>query len=56
MNLISDFDRLAVALFYGVPILLAMTAAVVSGLVHDVVVGDPPPVRPSPLTAPLLRF
>ncbi len=56
VNLISDFDRLAVALVYGVPILLAMTAAVVSGLVHDVVVGDPPPVRPSPLMAPLLRF
>jgi hypothetical protein len=56
VNLLTDFDRLAVSLVYGVPILLAMTAGVVAGLVHDVAVGDPPPTRPSPLTAPLLRF
>ncbi len=48
-NLLMDFDRLAVSLVYGVPILLAMTAGLIAGLVHLVTVGDGPAVAPSPL-------
>jgi hypothetical protein len=52
-NLLVDFDRLAVSLVYGVPILLAMTAGLVAGLVHYVTVGDAPAMMISPLRVEL---
>lgn len=58
-NLLVDFDRLAVSLVYGMPILLAMTAGLLAGLVHLVVEGNEPAAMTSPLTsftAPLGRF
>lgn len=48
-NLLVDFDRLAVSLVYGVPILLAMSAGLIAGLVHLAVVGDEPTSMVSPL-------
>jgi hypothetical protein len=52
-NLLVDFDRLAVSLVYGVPILLAMTAGLIAGLVHYVTVGDAPAMMISRLRVEL---
>lgn len=52
-NLLTDFDRLAVSLVYGVPVLLAMTAGLIAGLVHYVSVGDAPAMMISPLRVEL---
>jgi tetrahydromethanopterin S-methyltransferase subunit D len=52
-NLLVDFDRLAVSLVYGVPILLAMTAGLIAELVHYVSVGDAPAMMISPLRVEL---
>jgi len=49
--MLTDFDRLAVSLVFGMPLLLAMTVATFVGLGHLIVEGDSPAVpMPSPLT------
>lgn len=49
--MLTDFDRLAYSLVFGMPFLLAMTIATCVGLGHAIVEGDAPPTpMPSPLT------
>jgi hypothetical protein len=54
--LLSDYDRLAFSLVFGVPVLASALLALVAGLVHLAVEGDAP-VTPLPLVSPLsVRF
>ena len=49
-SLVTDFDRLAYALVFGVPLLLAMTVATSVGLGHSLLEGD---VTTAPMPSPL---